>query len=256
MFGLALGRAFRLRIEPDEVLPSEQRALASSNPPVTDAHLQAFLAWRRSVLFLVAIALVPLTVLRLIDAFSEDTPSQLRFIVVIPALAEGLLCLVCWVQLRNWTQWRRQRRALVWAWGIFMAAPFLVFLIPTDSILESIIQDQLGAAGGGGWGGGIDTQAVAQLALTLKLTIAIYALLTLAPKAVSLLAGTIRAGLVTKMLFPGTSGPGWIVVLATPIYTLVVFTLLIAPYQLTGSGWYVGAMISLAVAQLAIGRAG
>jgi hypothetical protein len=58
------------------------------------------------------------------------------------------------------------------------------------------------------------------------------------------------------MLFPGTAGPGWIVVLATPLYTLFVFTLLVVPYQLTGSGWYLGAMIGLAIAQLALGRAG
>jgi hypothetical protein len=66
----------------------------------------------------------------------------------------------------------------------------------------------------------------------------------------------VRAGLVTKMLFPGTAGPGWLVVLSAPIYTLFVFTLLIVPYQLTGSGWYVGAMVGLMTAQIALGRAG
>src|SRR5690606_2357554 len=66
----------------------------------------------------------------------------------------------------------------------------------------------------------------------------------------------IRAGLVTKMLFPGTAGPGWLVVLATPLYTLFVFTLLIVPFQLTGSGWYAGAILARATAQFASGRAG
>src|SRR5204863_93948 len=37
-------RAFRLRIEPAEVLPSERRSLESASPPITDRNLQAFLA--------------------------------------------------------------------------------------------------------------------------------------------------------------------------------------------------------------------
>ena len=255
MFKRSLGRALRLRIEPEEVSPKERAALLAATPPITVPYLQAFLAWRRSVLFLVAVALIPLTVLRLHDAMSGDLPDELRFIQLVPAAAEGLLCLVCWYQLKNWTHWRQQRRALMRVWVLFMAAPFIVFLVPVDSILESMVANQTGVDA---WGEAtqLDAAAVAGAVMAVKTTIAIYALLTLAPKAVSLLAGTIRAGIVTKMLFPGTSGPGWIVVLSTPLNTLFVFTLLIVPYQLTGSGWYVGAMVGLAVAQLALGRAG
>ena len=254
MFKRSLGRALRMRIDPREVSPKERAALLAANPPITVPYLQAFLAWRRSVLFLVAFALIPLTALRLHDAFSDDFPDQLRFIVLVPAAAEALLCVVCWYQLKNWTHWRKQRRSLMRAWVLFMAAPFLVFLVPVDAILQGMIDNQAGDA----WAdpSAVDAAAVTGMVVALKTTIAIYALLTLAPKAVSLLAGTIRAGIVTKMLFPGTSGPGWIVVLSTPLYTLFVFTLLIVPYQLTGSGWYLGAMISLAAAQLALGRAG
>lgn len=262
MFKRSLGRAFRLRIEPYEVKPTEREALVAAK--IHDPYLQAFLAWRRSLLFLVAFALLPLTALRMHDALSDDLPDQLKFIVLVPAGAEALLCLVCWYQLKNWTRWRTQRRALAWAWGLFMVAPFLVFFVPVDTLIADFVRDQVGAASGGAadaWGaeGGevaANAAAAAGIVTALKVTISIYALLTLAPKAVSLLAGTIRAGLVTKMLFPGTAGPGWIVVLATPLYTLFVFTLLIVPYQITGSGWYAGAMLGLAIAQLSIGRAG
>jgi hypothetical protein len=254
MFKRALGRAFRLRIEPDEVSPKERAALLAANPPITVPYLQAFLAWRRSVLFLVAVALLPLTLLRLSDAFSDDLPDDLKFIVVIPAAAEAFLCLVCWYQLKHWTHWRRQRRALMKAWVIFMAAPFLVFLVPIDAVLEGMLN---AAPVSDEWGNqAMDTSAAAGTIALVKGMIAVYALLTLAPKAVSLVAGTVRAGIVTKMLFPGTSGPGWIVVLATPLYALFVFTLLVVPYQLTGSGWFMGAILSLAVAQISIGRAG
>jgi hypothetical protein len=261
MFKRALGRAFRLRIEPHEVSPKERAALLAANPPIAVPYLQAFLAWRRSVLFFVAVALIPLTLLRLAEAFSEDMPEQLRFLGIVPAAAEGFLCLVCWYQLRNWTHWRQQRRALMKAWIVFMAAPFLVFLIPVDSVLANMVTAPASAVAGDQWGDhagqlAVESAAAATAIVVMKVVIAVQALLTLAPKAVSLVAGSVRAGIVTKMLFPGTSGPGWIVVLSTPIYALFVFTLLIVPYQLTGSGWFMGAMVALGVAQLAIGRAG
>lgn len=253
MFKRSLGRALRLRIEPNELSAAEARTLAAASPPVTEPHLQAFLAWRRSVLFLVALALVPLSVLRFVDA--SEFPEGLRFIALVPAGAEAFLCLVCWYQLKNWMSWRKQRRALFRAWMLFMAAPFLVFLIPMDPIIEDLVRAQY--AGGAALDAGAAIGADLSGAVTaLKVTLSVYALLTLAPKAVSLLAGTIRAGIVTKMLFPGTAGPGWIVVLASPLYTLFVFTLLVVPYQLTGSGWYVGAMLGLAAGQIALGRAG
>ncbi|MGN6107918.1 MAG: hypothetical protein ACTHU0_22610 [Kofleriaceae bacterium] len=218
--------------------PAERAALHQANPPITDPHLMAFLAWRRSVLFLVALALVPLTALRFYDAFRDSYPGALKIIVVIPAAAEALLCVVCWRALNHWMHWRQQRRTLFRAWLVFMAAPFAVFLIPMDNILQEIAQG--------------DGQQV----LALKFAIAVLALMTLAPKAVSLLAGVVRAGIVTKMLFPGTAGPGWLIVLASPIYALFVFTLLIIPYQVTDSGWYVGAMLALATGQYVLGRAG
>jgi hypothetical protein len=235
----------RLRIEPHEVTAGERAALNAVG--VTDPYLQAFLAWRRSVLTLVAVLLIPLTIVRLAD--DSRFPESLRFIQIIPACLEGVLCAMCWYQLRNWTKWRTQRRTLLITWLIFMAGPFVVFLIPIDPILESWAQKA--RMSGGYTEAGIEAEKV-----VVKTLLGAYALITLAPKAVSLLAGVIRAGVVTKMLFPGAAGPGWLIVLAAPIYTLFVFTLLIVPFQLTGSGWLVGAMSSLAVAQFALARAG
>ncbi|MCW5802761.1 MAG: hypothetical protein KIT31_10270 [Deltaproteobacteria bacterium] len=246
-FQVALKRAMRLRIEPHEVTAGERAALHAGG--VTDPYLQAFLAWRRSVLTLVAILLVPLTIVRLADASNSQLPEDLRFIQILPAALEGVLCAMCWYQLRNWTKWRTQRRTLLITWLVFMAGPFLVFLVPIEPILEGILKKQ---------GVRMADLSPAQLAevTAVKTALSAYALITLAPKAVSLLAGVTRAGVVTKMLFPGSAGPGWLIVLAAPIYTLFVFTLLIVPYQITGSGWLVGAMIALAVAQLSLGRAG
>ena len=253
--GRAILRAIRLRIEPDEITHNERMALLEKG--VTDPNLMAFLGWRRSVLVLVAIALVPLTVLRFVDAANSRFPGGLKMIVIVPAIAEGFLCAICWLQLRNWTNWPQQRRTLFRAWLVFMAAPFVVFLIPMDSIIEDVVRGQLAGADLGALGEfGAQDPRIAQAVIAVKAALSIYALMTLAPKAVSLLAGTIRAGIVTKMLFPGTAGPGWVVVFSAPLYTLMVFTLLIVPYQMTGSGWYIAAMLALLGAQVTLGRAG
>lgn len=230
----SFGRAFRLRIEPDEISPSERTALLTAG--VTDPLVMAFLAWRRSVLLLVAIALIPLTVFRFADGFREVVPDKLRFLYIVPAIAEATLCAVCWLQLSQWTRWVRQRRVLFLVWLIFMAAPFAVYLIPLESVFG--------------------TQLLPGELETIKVAVALSSLLVLAPKAVSLLAGTLRAGLVTKMLFAGAAGPGWAIAFVAPIYTLFVFTLLIVPYQLTGSGWLFAAMAALLIAQISLGRAG
>src|SRR5262245_30548194 len=57
--GISLRRAFRLQIRTDEVLPSERALLESQARHITDPDHQAFLAWRRSVLLLVAMMFVP-----------------------------------------------------------------------------------------------------------------------------------------------------------------------------------------------------
>src|SRR5215470_15240445 len=67
--GISLRRAFRLNINTDEVLPSERAHLEAQASHITDPDHQAFLAWRRSVLLLVAIMFVPLTISRFFEAF-------------------------------------------------------------------------------------------------------------------------------------------------------------------------------------------
>src|SRR5690606_21545711 len=120
---ISLRRAFRLRIEPREVLPSERASLERAQPPILDASLQAFLAWRRSVLFLVAVALVPLSIIGVVDAMAGSMPSAIRVVKLGPALAEALFCWLCWSQLKRWSHWRTQRRKLFLGWLLFLAMP-------------------------------------------------------------------------------------------------------------------------------------
>lgn len=223
-------RAFRLRIQPSEVLPEEREALAAASPPIVDENLQAFLAWRRSVIFLVATILTVLSIMGLVDSLGGDkVPSSVRFVKLVPTLAEVAFCAICWLSLREWTHWRRQRKRLLLGWLLFMLAPFLVFVYPLD----------LGGSGA-----------------THGFAFALIALFELGPKVISLMPGLIRSATVIKLLFPGASAPAWFVVMCAPIYALIAYALLVIPYQLTGSGWFILGVILLVIAQGLVARSG
>ena len=241
-------RAFRLRIDPAEVLPTERAALQRAQPPVLDANLQAFLAWRRSVLLLAAVALVPLSIIGLVDALAGSMPAAIRFVKLGPAVAEGLFCWICWAQLKHWTHWRKQRRVLFWGWLLFMAMPFVVFLYPLSSGLVDTASASADAAHGA------DAAATYQRAVQ-PFVFAMIAMLELAPKAISLMPGLIRASLTTKLLFPGSAAPGWLIIMCSPLYALLAYVVLIVPYQITGSGWFIAGLLGLIAGQVILSRA-
>lgn len=250
---LSLRRAFRLEIDPKEVLVQERAALEAMPVRVMEPGHQAFLAWRRSVLLLIAIIFVPLTVLRVREVWSGPpmTPGA-RVMVFLPALAEALFCITCFAQLRRWTQWASQRRALFIAWMLYFLAPFVVYLFPFREAYDSWSAMKTATA--------IGERHVASvrgaLPLLVGLATGVQSLLVLGPKIVSLMPGIIRASIVTKLLFPGTTAPGWLMVLAAPLYALLVYVIILLPYQITGSWQFVAGNIGLLLAQTYIGWSG
>lgn len=248
---LSAKRAFRIRIEPSEVLPDERHALATANPPIIDENLQAFLAWRRSVLFLVATMLTVLSIMGLVESLGGyKVATSVRFVKLLPTLAEVVFCLVCWLQLRNWTDWRKQRKWLLYGWLLFMLTPFLVFMYP----LSLAVQDA---------GKALSIEQVRELGwqgtynrVLAPFVFAMIALLQLAPKVISLMPGLIRSSMVIKLLFPGASAPGWLIVMCAPIYAMIAYALLIIPYQFTASGWFIFGVILLMIAQVLVMRSG
>lgn len=242
-------RAFRLRIESNEVLPAERASLQAANPPIVDLNLQAFLAWRRSVLFLVSCALIPLSIIGLADAVAGSMPTPIRVVRLAPALAEAIFCFICWRQLKRWAHWRTQRRWLFWGWLLFMITPFVVFLYPLRAVLLDTVHrpvETLAALGIGG----TYKRAV------MPFVFAMIAMLQLAPKAISLMPGLIRSSLVIKLLFPGSTAPGWLIVMCAPLYALLAYVILIIPYQFTGSGWFVAGVLGVVAGQAVLARAG
>jgi hypothetical protein len=247
--GISMKRGYRLNILADEVLPSERATLESEASHITDPDQQAFLAWRRSVLLLVALIFVPLTVSRFLESFDgPKLPTAGRIFQMLPAFAEGLFCLVAFDQLKNWAQWKRQRRILFFAWGLYFLAPFVVYLFPFRTVITN-------------WEQMLEASKIGQVSIATKhnlklvvgLAFGLNALLALGPKIISLMPGLIRASIVTKLLFPGTSAPGWLMMLAAPFYALFAYIIVLLPYQMTGSWHFVVGNVGILGAQIYIG---
>src|ERR1043165_9907434 len=126
-----------------------------------------------------------------------------------------------------------------------MATPFVVFLYPLRTVLEEVVRGPVT----------IDGIGTYQRAV-MPFVFAMIAMLQLAPKAISLMPGLIRASLGIKLLFPGSTAPGWLIVIGAPLYALLAYVVLIIPYQFTGSGWFISGVLGLIAVQVVLARAG
>ena len=243
---LSMRRAFRLRIDANEVLDDERAAMMATRPAVTDETQQAFLAWRRSVLFMAALLMVPVVLLHAAEQlrFDDTTPKDWKALATIQVFVDIGFTIFLWTQVPRWTRWKRQSRALLGAWMVYFLTPFLVFLYP----LASSYSEQLAGA---------ESPEMAQAArMAIGVTIGAAALVTLAPKIISLLQGLIRASIATKTLFPGASAPGWLMVLAAPLYMIVFYVFVLLPYHFTASGLVVLGLLLVLAAKGSLVRAG
>jgi hypothetical protein len=252
--GISLKRAFRLHIRVDEVLPTERAHLEATAGHIRDPEHQAFLAWRRSVLLLVALMFVPLSVFRFIESFDgPPMPIVGRVFILLPALAETAFCIVMFDQLKNWTQWKRQRRIMFVAWSLYFLAPFVVYLYPfrtafDDSIYIAQATQVLGE---------FKLQFNHSTAhLVIGMAFGVQALLALGPKIISLMPGLIRASVVSKLQFPGSTAPGWLMMLSAPLYALFAYILVLLPYQITGSWQFVIGNAGILASQVFIAISG
>jgi hypothetical protein len=251
---ISLYRAFRLDIRTDEVLPTERAHLEATAGHIRHPEQQAFLAWRRSVLLLVALLFVPLSVFRFLESF-DGPPMPLvgRIFVLLPALTEAAFCVVMFDQLKNWAQWKKQRTIMFITWVLYFSAPFVVYLYPFRTAFDHTTFVAQATAVLGGLQ--IDYTAN-QVHLAVGLAFGVQALLALGPKVISLMPGLIRASIVTKLQFPGTTAPGWLMMLAAPFYALFAYIIVLLPYQITGSWEFVVGNAGILAAQVFIGASG
>lgn len=239
--GIWFKRAFSPSLEPGVILPDEKSALEIERVHGGSPILERLLLWRRAALFVGLCFLGPAILLQLINTFvamGQEGPygeiAGLQFFVVLANVGLGF---AVFSAFRRWDRWLASRRVLFWTWVIAFTVPFLIALVPFSSFFKGRFAgaEQLAAMGAVG---------------------ALNSIVHLAPKALSLVPGLLRAAMVTKALFPGASAPGWLILMGTPFYMLLLFIVLLMPYQVAGGGLMALAVFAFLGAPVFLIRAG
>lgn len=232
-----LKRATRGDIQPGNLLADEKIAFGVEGVHGGNPLWMRLLAWRRAGLFLaVLLSAVPTLlnlVTTLVEAGKDETPGAIAALSVLSVMAGLVAFLGLFLALRRWDRWQSSRRILFWTWAVGFVAPFLVALFPFRSLAAGLQNEAL----------------VGMLG-------ALAAVIDLGPKALSLLPGLVRAAIVVKVLLPEHGAPGWLIQLAAPLYMLLVFVILLVPYQLAGGGLMAPALFALIAAPIFVWRAG
>lgn len=238
--GIWFKRTFSPSIDPGVILADEKSALEIERVHGGSPILERLLLWRRAALFVGLCFLGPAILLQIINTFvamgeggATGEIAGLQFFVVLANVGLGF---AVFSAFRRWDRWLASRRVLFWTWLIAFTVPFLIALVP----MTSFFRQGFGAP---------------ELALIGSLG-ALNAMLSLAPKALSLVPGLLRAAMVTKALFPGASAPGWLILMGTPFYMLLLFIVLIMPYQVAGGGLLALAIFAFLGAPVFLIRAG
>jgi len=231
-FGILFKRAFSAELDPGTLLPDEVSALDVERVHGGSEPLKRVLLWRRGAILVALVFLVPSTFVHLIRDFiaigAGGAGGAIAGLTLVGTLASIGLCFGAYAAFKRWDRWERSRKILFWTWAIAFLAPFVMALVPYSAFGVGL-QERLGG---------------------------LLAVLTLAPKALSLVPGLLRAALTTKTMFPGSPTPGWLILLGTPFYMLLLLIVMVTPYQLAGGGLVALALFCFLAAPLFLIRAG
>lgn len=223
--GYHLRRMFQWNLQEVPLTPEEGPELASAG--ITDATLQRYYAWRRSLLACVLGPLVLSAILSTIDraqAFSGLLPLGI-LINIVQILALWAMPGAALLGFLSWTKPRASFRWVLLGWIVGFCAPFLLAIFPPEWLFDLRgANAELAAAGvGGGAGGGVG--ALLGLALAINLL----------PVIMSVAPAIVRACVRVKTLSPGSIVPGWFLMAAAPLCVILWLVPLTALNALAGS---------------------
>lgn len=231
-FGILFKRAFSAELDPGTLLPDEVSALDVERIHGGSEPLKRVLLWRRGAMLVALVFLIPSTFVHLIKDFVAIGAGGFRghvaTLTLVGTLASIGLCIGAYSAFKRWDNWARSRKILFWTWAVAFLAPFVMSLVPY-SVFGGGAEEKLGG---------------------------FLAMLTLAPKALSLVPGLLRAALTTKTMFPGSPTPGWLILLGTPFYMLLLLVVMLIPYHLASGGLVALALFCFLGAPLFLIRAG
>ncbi|MCC6625307.1 MAG: hypothetical protein IT385_28930 [Deltaproteobacteria bacterium] len=234
---LLFKRAFRTDLDPIQLLPDEHVPIEVERVHGDSEPLRRVLLWRRAALLVALLFQIPPTFVSMIKTFialgEQGGANDLEGVLILPLFANIALIVAMFVAYKRWDRWVRSRKILYWAWVIAFVGPFLLWLIPLRAV-----------QGGGG-------QAV-----LVGFVAGLFVIIDLGPKVLALIPALMRSAIVTKTVLPQSQTPGWIMLLAAPFYLMLLYMLLLTPYQLAGGSFFAPALILLMASPVFMWRAG
>lgn len=256
-----IARAFSSNLRKVPVGDSEKASLEALG--IANPTLQRYLGWRRSIFLVIIVATILSAVLATAHEFGvfDDAPEptateetsdeepvpeskpgknafeqfadSVHLISLYSVPVATLAALLCWTRLKL------SYRILVAGWCVGSFVPMLIALCPwswwgydpTEGVIEGNPLDLYQHVGEG-------VKDAAEY------------LITLLPIVVSLIPGAQRACLRIKTLLPASMLPGWFVVSAAPIYSLLLLVMFVVINQVAENPLFLAGMFLLLAAPL------
>lgn len=254
-------RAFSSDLRAVPVGEGEKAALAAKG--ISDPTLQRYLGWRRSICLVVIIATVLSAAFATVHelGFFDDEPDVAaaeessdeehksepkphksafeHFADTVHLLSLYSVPLATLAALFCWTRLKLSYRILVAGWCVGSFVPMLIAMCPWSWWGYELTETEAG------WN---PFEHVERLTEGIK--DAVEYLITLLPIVVSLIPGAQRACLRIKTLLPAAMLPGWFVVSAAPIYSLLLLVVFVAVNQIADNTLFLAGMFLLLAAPL------
>jgi hypothetical protein len=240
----------------------ERAELAAANPPVANPQVQDYLAWRRAALWVAGI--VTAIAFGIAAASHESMASlmakgqgaageNLEFAIRQVEqnigkdnleLMDGLnltslglklfVAVLAILAARHWSKIAKTRLHARWAFAALLIVPLGMFAFPWAHFMDFKHLDALGGN-------------AMQVKQGFAVLFGSVAMLTLAPKLLSLFPGVIRASLTLKTLLPEAAAPGWVAVIFAPLFLGFLLLVLCLLSQLQGNFTLILAFVALAL---------
>jgi len=219
-------RAFAWDLRGIVVVDEERAHFAATGAHHPD--LQRYLAWRRSVLFVVCLPVAFLALLSMADNMGGDHTflSGLgRLWLAVQILVPFALPVSVIAAAIMWSNQRVSRSLIVYGWAISFLVPLALLLVPAHWLLDFHLSK------------GPD-KGKAELVANFGFGLYAFTLLCLVLPifTVSMAFGVQRACLRLKTLFPESILPGLFLVMAAPVFPLVLLPFFVLVQQLA-SNW-------------------
>jgi hypothetical protein len=209
-----LKRAFTWNL--GRITPSASESDALAEAGLTDAAVQRYAVWRRSLLKVALVPTLLVFVLALWDAV-EGGMDELSMVGVALEgawlLAMALLALACFRGSCSWTQPGAAAGLLRGAWMAAFLFPIVSALLP-----ESLLYDVHAVSKTTDMDGLDKFETLLDIALGLALSGGTF--LILLPAVLSVIPGAVNGCLRIKSLLPAAQLPGWLLVCAAPVFLL------------------------------------